>query len=93
MNETYCAALDQERVEKRQEPLPLDGEDWLIGCPSLAEQVIVLVDADGDKRFERLRVLIPPYEAGPYVEGTYEVDVPVTGPVRELIKPEYREVF
>lgn len=92
-NETYCAALDQERVEKRQEPLPLEGEDWLIGCPSLAEQVIVLVDADGDKRFERLRVLIPPYEAGPYVEGTYEVDVPVTGPVRELIKPEYREVF
>ncbi|WP_158274586.1 DUF3298 and DUF4163 domain-containing protein [Sphingosinicella humi] len=89
----YCAALDRERVEKRQEPLPLEGEDWLIGCPSLAQQAIVPVDGDGDSRFELLRVLIPPYEAGPYVEGTYEVDVPVTDPVRGLIKPDYRTVF
>lgn len=89
----YCAALDRERVEKRQEPLPLEGEDWLIGCPALAEQAIVPVDGDGDSRFELLRVLIPPYEAGPYVEGTYEVDVPVTDPVRDLIKPDYRAAF
>src|SRR3546814_9804204 len=93
IGEIYCDALDQERVEKRQEPLPLEGEDWLIGCPALAEQVIVPVDADGNDRFELLRVLIPPYEAGPYVEGTYEVDVPVTDAVRGLIKPEYRDVF
>src|SRR3546814_19415307 len=79
-----CSSDLQERVEKRQEPLPLEGEDWLIGCPALAEQVIVPVDADGNDRFELLRVLIPPYEAGPNVEGTYEVGVPVTDAVRGL---------
>src|SRR3546814_9958065 len=35
IGEIYCDALDQARVEKRQETLPLEGEDWLIGCPEL----------------------------------------------------------
>lgn len=93
MNAPYCEALDRARVEKRGAPLPAEGEDWLVGCPELAEQVIVPVDADEDGRFERLRVLIPPYEAGPYVEGTYEVDVPVTPAIRALLKPDYAAAF
>ncbi len=93
MSEAYCKALDRQRAEKRQVPLPLEGEDWMVDCPPLAKQVVVPVDANGDGRIEAFRVLLPPYEAGPYAEGSYEVDVPVTGAVRGLVKPEYRRMF
>ena len=93
MKKPYCEALDRARVEKRGAPLPAQGEDWLIGCPELVKQVVIPVDADEDSHFERRRVLIPPYEAGPYVEGTYEIDVPLTDALRALIKPAYKEAF
>ena len=65
----------------------------MIECPPLGDQVVVPVDADEDGRFERLRVLLGPYAAGPYAEGSYEVDVPVTGEMRALVKAQYRESF
>lgn len=89
----YCAALDKARAEKRQETLPLQGEGWMVECPPLAEQVVVPVDEDEDGRLERLRVLLAPYNAGPYSEGSYEVDVPVTGELKTLVKAEYRGSF
>jgi hypothetical protein len=93
MSQTYCGALDRRRAEKRQVSLPLEGDDWMTECPTLGEQVIVPVDGDGNGRFDTLRVLIPPYEAGPYAEGSYEVDIPVTDAVRGRIKEEYRGAF
>lgn len=93
MEPVYCRALDRQRAEKRQETLPLTGDGWMIECPPLGDQVVAPVDADEDGRFERLRVLLGPYAAGPYVEGSYEVDVPVTGALRALVKPEYRGSF
>ena len=93
MEPVYCRALDRQRAEKRQEPLPLEGDGWMIECPPLGDQVVVPVDADEDGRFERLRVLLGPYAAGPYAEGSYEVDVPVTGEMRALVKAQYRESF
>jgi hypothetical protein len=89
----YCAALDQQRSEKREEPLPLSGDGWMVECPPLAEQVIAPVDANKDGRFELLRVLIAPYGAGPYAEGTYEVDVPVTPAIRKMVKKAYQAAF
>ena len=93
MNGAYCAALDQERATRREEKLPLEGDDWMTGCPNLAEQVIVPVDSDSDRRFDAFGILIPPYEAGPWAEGAYPVEVPVTDALRALVKPDYREAF
>jgi hypothetical protein len=89
----YCAALDQQRSEKRQEPLPLSGDGWMVECPPLAEQVIAPVDANKDGRFELLRVLIAPYGAGPYAEGSYEVEVSVTPAIRKMVKKTYQAAF
>lgn len=89
----YCAALDRQRAEKRQESLPLTGERWMIECPALADQSLVPLDQDGNGRFERLRVLIAPYTAGPYAEGSYEIDLPVDDRIRGLLKSDYRESF
>lgn len=93
MSPVYCAALDKQRAEKREETLPLSGDGWMVECPALAEQVIAPVDANKDGRFELLRVLIAPYGAGPYAEGSYEVDVPVTPAIRKMVKKAYRVAF
>ena len=92
MTKTYCTRLDRERAERREEELPLKGDGWMVECPPLAEQVIVPLDRD-DKVFESLLVLIGPYGAGPYAEGSYEIDIEMTDAVKALIRPEYRGDF
>lgn len=93
MTPIFCDLLDHQRAEKREESLPLTGEGWMVACPKLAESVVVPVDSDGDGRFDRFDVLLPPYEAGPYAEGSYEVGLVVTDALRSLIKPEYAPSF
>jgi hypothetical protein len=92
MTPVYCKELDRQRAEKRQGEMGPPG-DWMTECRALAEQVVAPVDENKDSRFELFRVLIEPYNAGPYAEGTYEVDIPVTEAVRKLVKPEYAGAF
>ena len=92
MSETYCTLLDRERAERREEQLPLKGEGWMVECPPIAEQVIVPLDRD-DRVFESLLVLIGPYGAGPYAEGSYEVEIELTDAIKALIRPEYKGDF
>ena len=89
----FCPALDKVRAEKRGETLPLKGDDWMTSCPALSQQALVPVDGDKDGRFETLRVLIAPYEAGPYAEGSYEIDIAVTPAIRSLVKPDFTGMF
>ena len=42
------------------------------------------------KRFDRLSVYFGPYVAGPYAEGDYELDFPVTASVLDAVKPRLR---
>lgn len=89
----YCHTLDQERSERRGESLPLAGETTVADCPPLPKQVALPVDADSDGRFEALTILLGPYAAGAYAEGSYAVEVPVTAPLRALVKDRYRASF
>lgn len=89
----YCAALDAKRSIRREDPLPLEGDASENACPPLVDQVAVPVDEDRDGRFEKLLVLIPPYVAGPYVEGSYDAQVPITPELKALVKERYRESF
>ena len=45
------------------------------------------------QHFNRIGILIGPYEAGPYAEGDYEVTLPATPEVLAAVKPPYRGVF
>ena len=86
----FCEALDKERLKRR-------GGEKLGGqfdeCPRFDELAILPVDAKGNGRFELIRFIASPYVAGPWVEGDYELELPVTSQLIRAIKPLYRASF
>jgi hypothetical protein len=90
MTQRWCTALDAQRADNRQGQ-KLGGE--FDDCPTLSDIVIVPTDADGDGTFESLRLIANPYTAGPYAEGYYKVELPVTPALVAALKPDYRASF
>lgn len=88
----FCDALDKQRAERREQPVDRAGGDMFDQCIDPVESTVILGSAD-KQHFTRIGVLVDPYEAGPYVEGNYEVTVPVTAAVLKAVKPEYRAAF
>jgi hypothetical protein len=88
----FCAALNRQRAEKRGEPVDPQSKDPFDACIDPAAQTVILGSTD-KQHFTRIGVLVDPYNAGPYVEGNYEVTLPVTPAVLKAIKPQYRSAF
>ena len=86
----YCKALDAERL-KRREGERLEGEFGQ--CPPFSDLAIAPVDEEGDGRFERISFIAAPYTAGPFSEGEYALELPVTRQLMAAIKPLYRASF
>ena len=91
VNKCWCDALNVERTKKREEQ-PQPGEMFW-DCPKLSEIAIVPTDKDGNGRFERLVLTASPYVAGPYVEGEYEIELPVSQALISALKPQFRAGF
>lgn len=83
----YCKALAAEQKTRRGGAL-LAGE--FDKCPKLSEQPIVPWGGLGT-RAPQFRVLLGPYVAGPYSEGSYLVTATWPEAVRTLVKPAYRD--
>ncbi|MEW9856183.1 PdaC/SigV domain-containing protein [Novosphingobium sp. M1R2S20] len=92
IREPFCAALDKEREKRRGEPVEREGGDQFDECIDPVESTIILGSSD-DLTLDRLGVLVGPYAAGPYAEGTYEITLPVTEAVIAAVKAEYRGDF
>jgi len=88
----FCAALDRQRAEKRGEAVKPGSTGMFDECIDPAKQT-VLLGSRGRKAFDRIGVLVAPYEAGPYVEGSYEATLPVTPAVLAAVRPEFRGSF
>lgn len=88
----FCAALDRERAKKRGAPVKRGSAEPFSDCIDPADSTVIVGSAGG-KAFDRIGILIGPYEAGPYAEGGYEVTLPVTPAVLAVVKPEYRASF
>jgi len=86
----YCAALDKERLERR-EGEKIGGE--FDECPKYSELAIALSDKDHDGRFDAIAFGASPYVAGPYVEGPYDIELPVSQALIAALRPEYRASF
>lgn len=88
----YCEALNRERLEK----LGSDSAappDMRTDCPELADHVVLPEDTNGNGRFDTLRVFLPPYAAGAYVEGIYEPAVRFTRADIDAAREDVRAQF
>ena len=61
-------------------------------CPDPSKEALILGSTNG-KIFNRIGFLIPPYEAGPYAQGSFDITLPVTPAILAAVKPEYRRYF
>lgn len=95
LGQKLCDALDAERAKRRGEAVPADAGDDATGFNSCqhVKDATVLVGSSGGGKFDRIGVWFGPYVAGPYAEGSYELNFPVDAAVIEAVKPEYREAF
>ncbi|WP_159977657.1 MULTISPECIES: DUF4163 domain-containing protein [unclassified Novosphingobium] len=89
---SFCDALDKQRAKKRGEPVERDSGQMFSECIDPTAQTLIL-GSTNNRTFDRIGVLVAPYEAGPYAEGSYEVTLPVNGKVMAALKPQYRSAF
>lgn len=89
LNAPFCTGLDKQRAEKRGAPVAA-GEGFFSDCPKIADQALALASSQPGGPIDSLRVLVAPYEAGPYAEGSYIVAVPLTGAITAGIKDAYK---
>lgn len=88
----FCDALDKARAEKRGAPVKRSDDDDFSKCIDPMQQVLVPTSKDG-KLIDAVTVVIGPYSAGPYAEGSYEIGLPVDAAMRQTIKTEYQDAF
>lgn len=91
IHDRFCAALDKQRAEKRGAPV-VRGDDDFTKCIDPMDQVLTLTSKDG-ALIDGVTVIIGPYSAGPYAEGSYDVALPVDAAMRRAIKTEYQDAF
>lgn len=94
LRDRFCAALNAERAERRGEPVRATGDDdFMTGCPSFDEIVVLPADANKDGRLDSLLFLVAPYIAGPWAEGPYPIELDLAAREAERILPRYRPAF
>ena len=91
LTQRWCDALNKAREEKRGEPV--GGGGMFDDCPKLDEIAIIPTDKDKNGRFELLTLIASPYVAGPWVEGDYEIELPVTNDLIAGLRSDYRTSF
>ncbi|QZD94821.1 DUF3298 and DUF4163 domain-containing protein [Qipengyuania gelatinilytica] len=87
-----CNALDRAREAKRGIKIDRASGDLFNDCPGL-DEASVLIGSSNGQTFDRIGVYFGPYVAGPYAEGDYELNFPVTASVIDAVKPEYASAF
>jgi hypothetical protein len=91
LTQRWCDALNKAREEKRGEPVGGDG--MFDDCPKLDEIAIIPTDKDKNGRFELITLIAAPYVAGPWAEGDYEIELPVTSDLIAGLKSDFRASF
>lgn len=92
LDQALCAAVNAAKKARvpDAEPVTLDGEMW--SCPRAATTPFILALSSTPGKAGGLTFLIGAYQVGPYVEGAYEVTVPLSA-FRALLAPAYADEF
>ncbi|MEO7564547.1 MAG: DUF4163 domain-containing protein [Sphingomicrobium sp.] len=93
LRKNYCAALTKERNKRRGPDGAVEGaHDPFNQCPKFSDLTLI-PEGQASRPFAMLSLHADPYVAGPYVEGEYDVDLPVTAALVAALKPQYRASF
>lgn len=90
----YCAELDRQREEKRGAPVDPKSDDisGFVTCVDMTKQTVLPISKSGSA-LDAIRIVIGPYEAGPYAEGRYTIELPMTAARLATVKPEWKGAF
>lgn len=85
---SYCEELNAMRLKRRGTTDRYEPGDDFAECPPIEEQP-VRIDTSNFGNADSFTVMLAPYEAGPYAEGVYEVEIPLDEDLRAALKSEY----
>jgi hypothetical protein len=91
IREPFCAAIKRAKAAKGivADEAP---DSVFAKCPPASAQTVWLGSSDG-RYLDRMTIAIAPYEIGPYAEGSYKINVPVTGALVRVVKDDYARDF
>ena len=95
LHRPFCLALDEERRKRRGGDAQAGGGMYpeFNSCPKLADLALIPADSKHRGRFDTIRLIAAPYLAGPFVEGEYDIALPVSARLIRLMKNPYRASF
>jgi len=92
LDQALCSALNTAKRARVPDGPSLTFDSKPFACPRAATTAFVLTPGTVDGKAAGLTFLIGPYQAGPYVEGGYEIAVPATL-FRSLLAAAYAGEF
>ena len=92
LDQALCSALNTAKRARVPGGGSLTFDSKPFSCPRVATAAFVLTPGDAPGKAAGLTFLIGPYQAGPYVEGGYEIAVPATV-FRSLVATAYAGEF
>ncbi len=92
VRKAYCTALDKERAARNGPDWNADSGSIFGDCPAFKDLTIGFSGKQGG-RLDTLHFIAAPYVAGSYVEGEYEIELPINRKMLAGVKPQYRASF
>lgn len=91
IRDSFCAGIKRAKAAKG---ITVDEapDSPFAKCPPASAQTVWLGSSDG-RFIDRMTIAIGPYEVGPYAEGSYKINVPVTGALVKAVKDEFARDF
>lgn len=91
IRDDFCARIKQAKAAKGIHS-PDEPDSVFAKCPPASAQTVWLGSSDG-RYLDRMTVAIEPYEVGPFAEGSYKINIPVTSALVRAVKPEFARDF
>jgi hypothetical protein len=91
IRDSFCAGIKRAKAARGLKAD--DAPDGVFAkCPPASAQTVWLGSSNG-RFLDRMTIAIGPYEVGPYAEGSYRINVPVTGALVKAVKDEFARDF
>ncbi|NJC41215.1 hypothetical protein GGQ87_001473 [Brevundimonas alba] len=92
LDQALCSALNTAKRTRVPDGASITFESKPFACPRIATTPFVLASGTVQGKAGGLTFLVGPYQAGPYVEGAYEIAIPATL-FRSLLATAYAGEF